>query len=252
MKRLPALSALAFLFTLCTGAQGGVILSTDFSNGTLYPSGSAMGTVADGLGTWSFASSARAVGVPDHGRGIRFTGTSFSVYNFSAPVSTGSITVEFSFIPISTTSAFDIQLSAGTENSEIGPQLRFGVNAASDVTYYDGTAFTTIAGASFSANELNTFSFTAHVDGVNAGTFDFAVNGSTVATGLVWRNLDLESLSMLRVRTPNSAAQSDLVSLTISAEAIPEPETFALLFGAAGCWVLWQGRRRMAAVRCHG
>lgn len=249
MKRLPSLSVLACLFTLCTGVQGATILSTDFSDGTLYPPGGALGTVADGLGEWDFRSPVRAVGIPGHGRGIRFANdSSISSYNFSTPVSTGSVTVTFEFIPSSNVSAFDIQLSAGAANSQIGPQIRFGVNTPSDVTYYNGSAFTTIAGASFTAQQLNSVSFTAHVDGDNAGTFDFAINGSTVATGLVWRNTDLENLSMLRLRMPTAAHSTDLVSISISTQAIPEPGSVALLIGAAGCWIVWTGRRRLSAV----
>lgn len=227
-------------------AKAGVLLDTDFSNSTLYPSGKALGTVADGLGAWAFSGAARAVSLDGGKSGIRMTDTGTSYYNFSDTYTTGKITVEFSIIPYVANSVFEISLGNGTANGNIGPQLRFGQNAANDISYYDGSKFVTIPGISFTIDVVNTFTFTANLSGEHAGKFDLYFNGELVAENLIWRN-NLSSLTNLRARSVSSGPNVDLIGLKIT--AVPEPSSVAfsltalLLFGGISRHVA----RRMAS-----
>lgn len=247
------LTATVALTCLCASfspslAEAGVILDTEFTNTNLYPSDKALGIVTDGLGKWTFNSEARAVNLGDGKRGINVTTTNFTSYAFSDTYTEGKITVEFSIIPHQTTSAFDIQLTNGTTNNDIGPQIRFGASGANTVSYYYGDQFVTIPDASFTVNEVNTFSFTAYLSGEQAGKFDFYVNGELVGENLNWR-YNLNSLTHLRMRAAVSNRNTDLTGIKITYEAIPEPSSVALgltsllLFGGASRYL---ARRRAA------
>ncbi len=165
------------------------------------------------------------------------SGTGTNYYNFSNTYTSGTITIEFSFIPHVERSAFEIVLGNGTANGNIGPQLRFGHNADNEISYYNGSKFVTINDISFTVDQVNTFSITASLSGENAGTFDLYHNGELVAGGLVWRNL-LTSLTNLRARSVSDGPNVDLLNLKITYDAVPEPSSVALvltgLFGFGG------------------
>lgn len=210
-------------------AEAGVILDTNFSDAALYPPDKALGIVADGQGTWTFNSLARAKELGDEKRGINMVETGFNVYTFNDTYTEGKITVEFSFIPHHAQNIFDIQLASINSNDHIGPQIRFGANGSNDVSYYYNDVFVTIPGVSFTRDEVNTFSFTAYLSGEKTGKFDLYLNGELVGESLMWRK-NLESLTVLRMRIPTSsgARNTDLVGLKITYDAIPEPSSIAL------------------------
>ncbi|MFV0415479.1 MAG: hypothetical protein ACK5NG_03850 [Chthoniobacterales bacterium] len=221
MKPIPATAlSLAFAvtsFLSVSAVAADTLLETDFSDTIYYPSNTVLRVVNDGQGKWAFNSRARAVDMADGRRGINIVDTAYSLYSFPDAYSDGKITVEFSVVPNNPRGYFDIQLGNGTTYSDIGPQIRLGGNAEGDVTYYDGAAFVTIPGVTFTPNEVNTFKFTAYLSGEKSGKFDFYFNGKLVGENLAWRN-DLLDLTTLRIRSTRIGQSCNLVGLTITHE----------------------------------
>lgn len=230
MKLIPvtilALAVAAVSFFPNVAGAAVVILDTDFSNTTLYPPSTALGTVNDGLGAWAFNASVRALDTGGGVRGVQNTSnTSTSYYNFDSSYTTDAIKVEFSVIPRVPNGYFELSLSNGTGNSNIGPQIRLGGTSTNVVSYYNGSAFVAIPDTTFTENVASDFSFIAYIDGAKANTIDFYAGNTRVATGLDWRN-DLSNLTALRMRNSTSSADSQLIAINIS--SIPEPSTASL------------------------
>lgn len=104
-------------------------------------------------------------------------------YLLHTPVASGVLIVEVDARVSSIEGrVLDLALSPAVGGIQ-GPFLMWGTNA---LNYYNGTAWVAVAPMD---TEWHRIKFSSYVSGPKTGTFDLSVDGTSVASGLVWRTV---------------------------------------------------------------